>query len=311
MKSLLAIGECMMELIPEGDELFRKSYAGDTYNTSVYAKRFLPALNVSFFSAVGCDDVSEGMLAKWQQEGINTTHCLKTADYTVGIYSIATDAKGERSFSYWRKNSAATHMMNIKPIDELVRLCSGFDYVFFSGISLGILSENDKDLFLLFIAKLKKAGGVIAFDPNYRPAMWNDKAHAIHWLTAAYRLSDIVLPGMEDHEQLFGHKTYQQIADFCDDMGITEVVIKCGDEGTFGFNHNVQVAHQVFKPAAVQIDSTAAGDSFAGTYLAARLNNHSIKESITHASYIAGKVVQYKGAIVSKKIYQTEFIHNN
>lgn len=47
MSSLLAIGECMMELNAQGDQGFSRAFAGDTYNSAVYAKRWNPELKVS------------------------------------------------------------------------------------------------------------------------------------------------------------------------------------------------------------------------------------------------------------------------
>jgi len=306
MQTLLAIGECMLELTHTGPDTIKKSYAGDTYNALVYANRYNSNITTSFFTAIGCDEVSLDMQARWKHENISNEQCITTPEYTIGIYSISTDKHGERSFSYWRKGSAATHMMTLKPINELVTMCSHTDIVFFSGITLGILSDNDKALLLEFLIQLRQKGCKIAFDPNYRSAMWTSKEHAIYWLEQSYKNSDIVMPGIEEHEALYGHTTYQEIADYCQTLNAKEVVIKCGKDGTYGFEKNQQVAHQVFEAAPIQVDSTAAGDSFAGTYLAARLSGHDVEQSIKSACFVAGKVVQHKGAILSQAIYQSE-----
>ncbi|XPF94561.1 sugar kinase [Colwellia sp. RE-S-Sl-9] len=311
MKKLLAVGECMLELTHENADTIRKSYAGDTYNALVYANRFNPNIKTSFFTAIGADEVSNDMQERWAFEKISNEQCIKTKELTIGIYSISTDELGERSFSYWRKNSAATHMMTLKPLDELVQMCSGFDIVFFSGITLGILSDEDKGLLFDLLTQLRRLGSKIAFDPNYRPAMWQNKEHAIHWLEQSYKNSDIVMPGLEEHEELYGHTTYQEIADYCHALDAKEVIIKCGKNGTYGFENNQQVAHQPFEAAPIQVDSTAAGDSFAGTYLASRLSDSTISQSIKNACFIAGKVVQHKGAILSQTIYQSEIATKN
>ena len=38
MKTLISIGECMLELSAMGDELWRMGVAGDTLNTAWYAR---------------------------------------------------------------------------------------------------------------------------------------------------------------------------------------------------------------------------------------------------------------------------------
>ena len=52
------------------------------------------------------------------------------------------------------------------------------------------------------------------------------------------------------------------------------------------------------------VDTTSAGDSFNGVYLGARLEGHSVVDSIALASKAAGFVIQHKGAIVDKTAYQ-------
>lgn len=307
MAGLLAIGECMMELTPQvssqGQSGYNRAFAGDTYNALVYAKRSVSDIDAYFFTAIGTDDISNVMSSTWRQEGINPSFALPLNHATIGLYAISTDDSGERSFSYWRKDSAATQMMTVKPVDELIKACPKVNCVFFSGISLGILSEDDKALLINFVKGLRMQGVKVAFDPNYRPAMWADINHAIFWLEQAYSNSDIVLPGEEDHQALFQHQGHEAIANYCEKLGVNESVIKCGEQGTFVYQQGQLMVHQPFKPAPVQVDSTAAGDSFAGTYLAQRINNASIKTALQQATKVAGQVVQHRGAIMSTQAY--------
>ncbi|MBU2872068.1 sugar kinase [Colwellia sp. E2M01] len=305
MAALLAIGECMMELTPLEENTYQRSFAGDTYNALVYAKRNAPELDALIFTAIGNDDISSVMESQWQKEGVSSDFTLKSDKDTIGIYAIATDASGERSFSYWRKNSAASNMMAIKSVNELLDSCPELDCAFFSGISLAILSEEDKAKLIEFIKGLKAKGTRIAFDPNYRPAMWNNKAHAIYWLEKAYSVSDIVLPGEEDHQAIFNHNGHAQIAAYCQAFKIKEVVIKCGVEGVFVYSDGKLSTHEPFKAAPVQVDSTAAGDSFAGTYLSQRVTNHDIESSLMQATKVAGQVVQHRGAIMPTALYNS------
>ena len=62
----VCIGECMVELRPAGEGLFRQGFAGDVYNTAVYLKRSAPDLEVQFATVVGDDPLSAGMRAAWQ-----------------------------------------------------------------------------------------------------------------------------------------------------------------------------------------------------------------------------------------------------
>ncbi|MCI2283962.1 sugar kinase [Colwellia sp. MSW7] len=278
-------------------------FFGDTYNALVYAKRNSPDLDALFFTGIGNDDISKTMVSQWRKEGICSSFTLMSDKHTIGIYAISTDDKGERSFSYWRKNSAATQMMVMKPVKTLIETCPAVDCVFFSGISFAILSDLDKALLIEFIQGLSDKGIKIAFDPNYRSAMWQSKEHAIHWLEKAYSVSDIILPGEEDHQALFNHNGHSEIAQYCQRFNVQEIVIKCGEKGTFVYFENEFVVHLPFEPAPIQVDSTAAGDSFAGTYLSQRITNNDIALSLNQAAKVAGLVVQHRGAIMPTALY--------
>ena len=305
MSTLLAIGECMVELVPTGISECKQSFAGDTYNALVYAKRFANTLNCALFTAVGSDVLSANMLKCWQQEGINTQNVITTADYNVGIYAISTDADGERSFDYWRNQSAAKHMMSLYTQKPFNLGLKESDWVFFSGISLGILDDESKQGLLTLLAALKKQGCTIAFDPNYRARMWQSKSHAIEWLERAYALSNVVLPGLDDHRVLFGHSSIEEIVQYCTQFDIDEIVIKAGSAGMQVYCKDDIKASCPFTPAAKQVDSTAAGDSFAGTYLAARMCAQNPQNALEMADSVASQVVQHQGAILPLDVYQS------
>ncbi|WP_158968974.1 sugar kinase [Paraglaciecola sp. L3A3] len=304
MKNLLVIGECMMELSTADNGDLKRSFAGDTYNSAVYAKRCLSNSKVSILSAIGVDAFSQKMKHTWQAEGIDTSLVVETDQAEIGIYAIHTDDSGERSFSYWRKGSAASQMMQYLDIDTLLAAAKNYQMVYFSGISLAILSDQDKAKFIECIAAMAKQGCKIVFDPNYRARLWDSLEHAVLWLEKAYSLADVILPGLEDHEVMFGHQNHEQMAKYFQQFSASELVIKCGSQGTYVYVDNKLVVHQPFKPAPVQVDSTAAGDSFAGTYIAQRIEGQDPEQSLKLAAHVAGQVVQHKGAIMDDELYK-------
>jgi 2-dehydro-3-deoxygluconokinase len=290
----------MLELRTDSDNRLVKSFAGDTYNSAVYAKRYAPEADVYYLSAVGQDSFSTEMLDVWTNEGVDPKYTQVSDTKQIGIYSITTDDEGERSFSYWRDGSAATQLMQMLDVEKLAQ--DKFDMVYFSGISLAIYSDENKQKLIDLVQLLKSKGAKVAFDPNYRPRMWNGNEHATKWLEKAYSCSDIVLPGLEDHEDLLGQNTRDMVHNYISShFSVTEQVIKCGKEGVYTYDENNNQFHLPFTPAKKQIDSTAAGDSFAGTYLAARLKGESIQQAMQSAASVASIVVQHPGAIVDKK----------
>jgi len=304
MNSLLVIGECMLELNTRPDNGYTKAFAGDSYNCAVYAKRWQPLLNVSYLTAVGTDNISDEMLKQWEIEDIDHSLVMKVDQAQPGIYIISNDDDGERSFSYWRKDSAATQLMKAMEKIGGEEAIPYFDYVYFSGISIAILNDNDKNSLLDLIKNLRCRGAKIAFDPNYRASMWQNEAHAKYWLESAYQCCDIALPGLDEHNVLFKQTKPQEVREQLQSLGVRESVVKCGEQGVCCYGGNDSFHHLPFTPAENQLDTTAAGDSFAGTYLASRIVGQSRAESLENAAKIAGFVVQHKGAIVNKLRYQ-------
>jgi 2-dehydro-3-deoxygluconokinase len=80
--------------------------------------------------------------------------------------------------------------------------------------------------------------------------------------------------------------------------GAVEVVVKDGPSSALAGTADGLAA---IAPAAVSrvVDTTAAGDSFNGTYLARRAQGQAIEDAVAAAHRIAGQVITRKGAIVA------------
>jgi sugar/nucleoside kinase (ribokinase family) len=66
---------------------------------------------VSYLTAVGNDQISEEMIAFLDGAGLTTDHVQRLNDRTIGLYLIQLN-EGERSFAYWRSQSAARCLAN-------------------------------------------------------------------------------------------------------------------------------------------------------------------------------------------------------
>jgi 2-dehydro-3-deoxygluconokinase len=305
LKTIYAIGECMVEFSRTGDANYRRSFAGDVYNTAVYLRRLAPAdCNVEFVSAVGDDTMSAAMMSTWRQEGISTNFVAVIPGKSPGLYVIDTDEKGERGFSYWRSQSAA-RQLSVSLAGLHSELLRDGDYIYFSGITLAILSENDRVRLLDLVRMARSAGVIIAFDPNFRPALWASRSVAVEFISRAYGLADIVLTGAEEEEFLFRRGSQETPLDALERHGVVEAVLKAAEKGVFGVAKGVHF-HLPFVPAENVVDTTAAGDSFAGAYLAFRLRGKPPAEAAGLAASVARIVVSARGAILDKEYLRAQ-----
>lgn len=281
----------MIEMAPAGEHgLYRRGVAGDTFNTAVYLARLGCA--VSYLTRLGDDPCSRDILARLGSEAIDDRLVRQVDGRQPGLYLIDNDTAGERRFTYWRDHSPARDTFDTVP--EI----GGVNAFYFSGITLAVCRSGLDNLVAL-LEKLRGDGCHIAFDPNYRPALWNDPEEAHDYYRAVLPLCDTVLPTLEDETRLWGIGLVADCAVFYRELGAREVVIKAPDLQVHGFcdDRAVVVAAQ---PVAA-VDTTGAGDAFNAGFLAARLQGSGLQEAITAGQSLAGRVVRYRGAIIDRE----------
>jgi 2-dehydro-3-deoxygluconokinase len=288
----------MVEMAPtDVAGTYKMGFAGDTMNTAWYLRRLLGTDHqVDYFSAVGTDSASDQMLDFLEGAGIGTDHIARSPNRTVGLYIIQLN-EGERSFSYWRDQSAARTLAQDGTLLENALM--GADVAFFSGITVAILPKGDRDRFLAILAAFKAAGGTVVFDPNLRPKLWKSKEDMTSAIMQAAAVSSISLPSHEDEAEWFGDADSLATAARYAKAGARTVLVKNGPAEILIYADNTVTTLSPEKIAAV-VDTTAAGDSFNAGYLAAIVQGASEMEAAAAGAVLAGKVIRSRGALVAK-----------
>lgn len=292
----VSIGECMIEMSGGEDGLYRLGFAGDTLNTAWYARAGLPKTwKVDYFTAVGDDRYSSQMLAFMEANAIGTELVKVIAGRRCGLYMIHQEA-GDRHFTYWRDSSAARQLADdAGPLTDAV---TGSQLVYFSGITLAILSTEARTRLLNVLDGARRQGVKVAFDPNIRPALWPNPDALKTALTQAAGVSTFVLPTHTDEKPIFGDADPQATAERYLEAGAEEVVVKNGSHSALIMRQKTADTVPAVQDAMV-LDATGAGDSFNGAYLAARLNGAGMREAAAEGHRIASIVIGHRGALVS------------
>ncbi len=299
-----SIGECMLELSCAGEETWRMGFAGDTFNT-LWAIRALTekARSTDYVSAFGDDPFSDRQIAFLHAHGIGIASSPVIPGARPGLYAITLDG-AERSFTYWRSDAAARRLADDP--DALAASLEGRALVYFSGITLAILPEDACATLLTAIAAARRDGATIAFDPNYRPRLWPSADAARQAVAEALAVCDIALPTFPDEQALYGDLTPEESAERLRKAGVTEIAIKNGSEPALsvraGATETIAAVH-VPNP----IDTTGAGDSFNGAYLAARLAGDAPADAVRRAHRVAAAVVQVRGALAPVPVLRGAF----
>jgi 2-dehydro-3-deoxygluconokinase len=293
---VICIGECMVELRATGADAFARAYAGDAYNTAVYLKRSLPDAQVQFLTATGDDAMSRAMRKVWSAEGIDGALGFTVNGGSPGLYLIENDARGERRFHYWRSNSAARRWFELLQ-DQDETVLWGADAVYLSGISLAILSPVERAGAIELLRRLRPHVGRIAFDPNVRLALWESAQAAAATIGEALAGADIALPSTEDAGLLLGVDDPSEQMNRLQAAGIREIALTLGAGGCLVSDGGVRTRLPAPRAASIA-DTSGAGDSFNGAYLATRLCGGSAVEAAQSGLLLGSRVVAHVGAVV-------------
>ena len=281
----------MLELAG-GPPEWRLGTAGDVLNTSVHLAR--AGHRVSFLTAVGEDPFSRDMVRQWQECGIDTSLVLTNPRRGPGLYAVSLDRHGERSFTYWRDSSAAKSMFDLPRSTEALKAAIDCDLLYFSLISLAILPPRGQDDLLALAERVRAKGGTVAFDSNYRAALWPNAEVARKARDRAIAVATTGLPTLEDEAAIEGTPTTAEaVSSHWASLGCSDVLVKMGAGGCRMASGALAAPRTVLTP----VDTSGAGDAFNGGYLAARLNGASIEEAVMAGHDLAGWTIMHRGAI--------------
>jgi 2-dehydro-3-deoxygluconokinase len=296
-RGLICFGECMIELArTTGGSDWRMGFAGDTANVAIYAAR--AGVDVAYLSALGSDPYSAELRTFLTGEGVDCGLVLTHPARVPGLYAIRTDAQGERSFTYWREQSAARELFALPDAPVALAEAGRARMLYLSGITLSLFDEAGRAEVAALVKTVRAGGGEVVFDGNYRPRGWADAAAARAAFAAIAPHVSIALPTFEDEMALFGDDGPQDSAARWHAAGARLAAVKMGDAGAL-----LSVAGE--PPRVIPCperrparDTTGAGDSFNGAFLAALLMGADPAVAVLAGHRLAGEVVMHPGAII-------------
>jgi 2-dehydro-3-deoxygluconokinase len=294
---VVSIGEAMVELAPAGDGLYRRGYAGDTFNTAWHMRQLLGEdADIGFFTRLGTDTFSREFMGQLTADGLDVSLITQDAGRQMGLYLIELDGV-ERSFHYWRGQSAARLLAD--DAGALARAMHGKGLIHLSGISLAILSAEARNRLFETVRQARSDGTLVSFDPNIRPRLWSSQDEIRATIGTMLRMTDIALPSFDDERAHWNDASPQDTIRRMRGCGVGEIVVKDGAGPVHA--HAAGKAHVCETPGVSTIrDTTGAGDAFNAGYLAARLAGRVPADAIHLAQRLAALVLQHFGARAPK-----------
>lgn len=285
---IICMGEPLVEFVRRENGLdYRRGFGGDTSNAAIAAAR--QGASVGYVTALGADRFGDALMALWAEEGVDASAVLRTADAPTGIYFVDPDP-AERHFTYYRAGSAASRFS----ADDLPRAYFARAKVLhLSGITLAV-SAALRTAALAAMEAVRDAGGDVSLDTNLRLALW-DAATARAAIHNAMSRAATAVTSIDDSLHLTGLADPDAIIDLYQSMGPKTVLVTMGAAGC---RIGVGAERRTIAPAAATpVDSTGAGDSFAGAFHAWALELGDPFAAAERAAIVAAGTVSGFGAI--------------
>ena len=292
----VAIGECMLELSVAVDGGWRLAHGGDTWNTAVQLARL--GVGVDYLTALGADRFSRAMRESWTGEGLGTDLVLTDPERLPGLYAIDVDDAGERRFHYWRDASAARRLFELNGVGPALARAGEARLLYLSGVTLSLFDASGRARLAELAATVRRRGGRVAFDPNYRARGWPDPDAARKAIEEFAPHVCVALPTFDDEAELHGDDAPEATVDRWRGYGAEEVAVKLGPNGCLAAGMGTVVS--VPGDPVRAVDTTGAGDAFNAGYLAARHKGVPIERAAGFANRMGAAAVGHRGAVMPR-----------
>jgi 2-dehydro-3-deoxygluconokinase len=288
--NIVSIGEPLIEFNrpKEGDgRTWLQGFGGDSQNVAIAAVR--QGASAGYLTSLGQDWMGDAFLDLWKGEGVDVSQVTRHPTAPTGV-SFVTHGPTGHKFDYLRKGSAASLMTAARiPADYI----AGAHVLHVSAIGQAI-SADARAACDRAIEIARKAGVTVSYDTNLRLRLW-DLETARAKIHATVGQCDILLPSLDDSQQLTGLQAPEEIADFYLKLGAPMVALKMAGEGALLCRAGSKVRIPPHKVEAV--DATGAGDTFDGAFLARLLAGDDPETAARYANVAAALSTTGYGAV--------------
>ena len=260
-----------------GDRFFSAA-GGKAANQAVAISKL--GTKVSLVGQVGNDTFGQTLINSLETAGVNTDGITVNPNTYSGIASIVVDRHGANTISC---AGGANNLVREAEIEQFKKLLPQAKIVL---LELGIPIAA-----VLSAAREAKANNcLLILDPA--PAVGNLPEEL-------YGLVDIITPNEVEASQLVGFTvdgvtTARQAASALHQMGVKNVVVTLGSQGSLYSNDNES---DWIKPIEVPVvDTVAAGDAFNGALAAALASGKKLEEAVRWATVGGALAVTKNGA---------------
>lgn len=303
MYDVVGLGELLIDFTPYGlsnqnNLLFEANPGGAPCNVLSILSNL--GNSTSFIGKVGNDAFGLQLKKIIEEQGINSDGIILDNDNNTTLAFVNLDEHGDRSFSFYRKNSADT-MLQVNEVNT--DIISKAKIFHFGSLSL---TDSQVEAATKYAVNFARENGLlISFDPNLRESLWRNLEEAKKQIIWGLDNCNILKVSEEELEFITGYSDIDEgIAELKRKYDILLIFVTLGSDGSIYSYKNFKNRVEGFKINCV--DTTGAGDTFFGAMLhkvlevgIENLNEKYLNESLRFANAAAALVTTKKGAIKS------------
>ncbi|NMO16843.1 carbohydrate kinase [Pyxidicoccus fallax] len=304
---VVCFGETLVDFLPSEPgravrdvPLWRPCTGGSPANVAVGLARL--GLRPAMLGVVGADEFGHFLRERLAAEGVDVSHLRQTREARTGLVFISVDARGERSFTYFRTRSAE-FLLGAADVDAdfLLRAKA----VHCGSNSLHLPESREATVRMLEVAR--GADRIVSCDPNLRLHAWEDPSELKGLLGRMLPLCTVVKLSEEELGFATGTDVPEEALARLAALGVPLPVVTLGERGAVLLWKGERV--HVPAPRARVVDTTGAGDGFVAALLhglvrwygGARALSGATREELTtlatFACEVGSRVVERFGAV--------------
>lgn len=307
MKKLLAIGEALIDFIPQQSEVSLQEVDGFLCRIGGAPANVCAAFaklggSAALLSQVGSDAFGDKIIAELKKAGVSTSYIRQTTEARTSLAFVSLKAEGERDFVFYRDSGA----------DMLFRkeyvLREYFDTAFalhFCSVSLGDTPMLEAHRQAIEYAL--SCGCIVSFDPNIRPALWPDREKLLQTIKEFIPYAHVIKVSQEELSFIANDRPSEEAVTSLFRGNVKLVLLTKGADGAEAYT--TSACAKVNAHTVNAVDTTGAGDAFIGSFLYQLYQHHCdaaalsqlpqpvLAQMLRNSCRYCEASVQHKGAI--------------
>lgn len=264
-RKLVCMGELLIDFSQAGEGLYKANPGGGPANAACMAAKL--GTDVSFIGQVGDDAFGRMLKDKLDREGVGTEGLNLTYEAPTTLAFVHLSPGGERSFSFYRHQSADTLL---RPSESTRQMVRSADMFFCSTVMMAEGPSRESSFAFLNEARLSKVP--VAFDPNVRINLYPAETEVKTMCRESIVYTDIFKASEEEIAFITGITDMDEAARYLQQEypNLKIILVTLGERGTRVYFQKKAQTIPSFRVKTV--DTTGAGDAFMGAFMAGVLS---------------------------------------